>query len=864
MAKSICITRVKNLLKKSSIQKIKQDEIMNAIETAMAEKRLSNIDEINVDAIAKDVSEQIKAQKKKDKINAIRDEIIIRKDVEKVLTNFANREKEGLISLLVGSNDIVPGAKDGVAQRQGSAMANLIGGANIALKKAGVYEMFKNMDIKVQRRVTNTIAELHQQKTVIEERAGLKPPITEKDPDIIKVAEVMENYSETVRQMLNERGANIPRIWGWVIKQSNDMFEARGAARRLGLKLDDIVVDPNLKGTDINYNKNFTAWKNFAMQKLDGDRTFVKTDDIDSFMLNSYNSIVGNKTQVTQGIDSVYGGRNITKGAGNKRVLHYKTANDWFDYHEKFGTGTLQEAFFSGLHTAGRNIGMIDKLGSTPTENFKKIHYAVNKRLIEGQRSTESVKSFEPFVKFLYEIDGTARTVDNFALAKYSSIIRNVGAFSKLGGAVVSASADVVLYGSEMSSQGDTFLGSTADAMGSLARLSKTQDKKDIAEGLGFIVDGQIHDTAPARNQIGDNLSKNMSKIQRIYYELNLLTPWTNNLKQNAMLSMANYYAKQKNLKFNKLNKQLQELFTKYNIDSVKWDVIRNKAVVKADDGKEFINIAELDTIPDIDMERILGRSDLSKKELQVEKTNFKYSVSGMLLDRMIHAVIQPDARVRATMTQSFRKGTPMGEIMGFVGQFKSFPMALVNMVGGRDAALFRAGPNQDIGRGIRGMAATYTALLLFGYISMTLKDILKGRGPRDPKKKETILAALMQGGGLGIYGDVLFREQRDSSTVIAGLAGPSITTAADVILALNYGIRGEGGNAGKAAYRAVSQNIPFANLFYIKAAFDYLIGYQMMETMSPGALKRVEQRMKREYNQEFLFTKPSTQFKGF
>ena len=41
MAKNICITRVKNLLKKSSIQKIKQDEIMNAIETAMAEKRLS-------------------------------------------------------------------------------------------------------------------------------------------------------------------------------------------------------------------------------------------------------------------------------------------------------------------------------------------------------------------------------------------------------------------------------------------------------------------------------------------------------------------------------------------------------------------------------------------------------------------------------------------------------------------------------------------------------------------------------------------------------------------------------------------------------------------------------------------------------
>jgi len=57
--------------------------------------------------------------------------------------------------------------------------------------------------------------------------------------------------------------------------------------------------------------------------------------------------------------------------------------------------------------------------------------------------------------------------------------------------------------------------------------------------------------------------------------------------------------------------------------------------------------------------------------------------------------------------------------------------------------------------------------------------------------------------------------------------------------------------------------NIPFLNLFYIKQAFDYMIGYQIMETVNPGGLNRIEQRMKREYDQEFLFTKPSTKFKG-
>ena len=42
------------------------------------------------------------------------------------------------------------------------------------------------------------------------------------------------------------------------------------------------------------------------------------------------------------------------------------------------------------------------------------------------------------------------------------------------------------------------------------------------------------------------------------------------------------------------------------------------------------------------------------------------------------------------------------------------------------------------------------------------------------------------------------------------------------------------------------------------------MIGFQLMETVNPGVLKRVERRMKKDYNQEYLFTKPSTSNKGF
>ena len=39
--------------------------------------------------------------------------------------------------------------------------------------------------------------------------------------------------------------------------------------------------------------------------------------------------------------------------------------------------GNLKESFFSGLQTAGRNIGIMDTLGTKPQDNFNKIKKAI-------------------------------------------------------------------------------------------------------------------------------------------------------------------------------------------------------------------------------------------------------------------------------------------------------------------------------------------------------------------------------------------------------------------------------------------------------------------------------------------------------
>jgi hypothetical protein len=866
-----CLARVEELLSKSTIRSVRKDEIINQIKIAQAEQKISSIDEINVDKISQEVSEQIKLQKKINKRNAIENEIKGRKYVEYIFDNFEGDEKEGLISILVGTNRRVTGARSAVSTQQQATVNQLIAGFNQKLKNEKVLKLFDKMDKETQRRVVRTMYELNQKKTGMEEQLGMRPPISETNPDIIRLAEILESYSEMIRIKLNDRGANISKLWGYIVRQSHDPYLVRDAAKVLGKKLEDMDdgIDPNLKTKkDINYNRNYKAWRDFVMEKLDQERTFAGVEDIEEFMQFVYNSLVRNQYLKSDGADFTYGsrstarGKDVAKAAGlsAKRVLHFKTADDWFDYNDLFGVGNLKESFFSGLQTAGRNIGIMDTLGTKPQDNFNKIRTAVGNRLNKLGRKSDLTENM--FNKYLRVVDGSIYTVENFGVAKYSAIARSIASMAKLGGATISAAADIGLYGSEMRYQGRSFLGGMFEALSSLAKIKNPQQLKDIAEGLGFIGDNTIYDIA-GRYQVGDNLSKGFTKTQRFFFKLNLLSWWTNTLKEGAMLGMANYFAKQKNLAFDSLNPQLKNLFNVYNIDSTKWNIIRKTAMEKADDGREFINIAMLDQISDADVKKITGLDNLSKREILIEKDKFKASVSGMLLDRSIYAVIEPDARVRATLTQGFLGGTGMGEAIRFFGQFKAFPLSIVQKVLGREIDYFK-GPNKDLARGIVGLGSIIVASGLLGYLSMTIKDLLKGRSPRDPTKLNSVMAAFLQGGGLGIYGDVLFQETRSGGDIIGNIAGPVPLTAFDLVQAIKYGIRGEGGKAGRTAYRAVSQSIPFMNLFYLKTAFDYLIGYQIMETMSPGTLRRIERRMKKNYNQDFLLTKPSSTFKGF
>lgn len=247
---------------------------------------------------------------------------------------------------------------------------------------------------------------------------------------------------------------------------------------------------------------------------------------------------------------------------------------------------------------------------------------------------------------------------------------------------------------------------------------------------------------------------------------------------------------------------------------------------------------------------------DKAREELSDRMYNF-------FSDRVGFAAIKPDAKTRAMMLQGTQPGTWLGSGLRLVTQFKSFPIAFLQKALG--ASMYGSGAN-TMGQAIRSPKAMGDTAQLFlmstvmGYMSMVAKDLVKGREPRDPTDPRTMMAAIQQGGGMGIYGDFLFGESksRTGGTLVSTLAGPTLSTLDDMTDIWRR-IRNGDDAAAKAFSTALSVT-PYMNVFYLRPVLDYMILNSLTEAMNPGALRRREALITQQNEQGWLM-RPSQNY---
>lgn len=764
-----------------------------------------------------------------------------------VRNNFADRPDLGIESLLVGTNLARQGSRLSVAAEQKALGDAYIGGLIHDLERADLTAVLAKGSADVD------IADALW-------RIGNDLDTSKVNDQVVEIARIIQRYQEAARIDANRAGASIGKMPGYIARQSHDS-EKIGAA-------------------------GFNKWVEEIRPRLD-PRTFDGVSDEGKFLRGVFDGLVSGdhlKFNADAKPNGFKGPANIAKKMSQERVLHFKDGVAWHEYNQLYGTGNLREAVLRGLDLSGQNTALMRRLGTNPEANLN-MAMDILKEDLRKSGDTAALQNFNTARNTMIdnrfkEVSGQTRIPGNATQARIAANVRAWQSMSKLGGALLSSFSDLPVAASEMRYQGKSFLGSLAEMVSGLTKGRGSLEQREILSSFGVYADsmrGEIMRRFSADDSIGGRMSRGMG----LFFKLNGLSWWTDANKASAGLMMAHHLAQNKGRAWGSMDESLRRTLSLYDIDSGKWDLLRGMDSRMAD-GRNYLTA---DGISDIPAERIgeylaaQGRK-VSDSAIRETRESLDRSLRAYVNDRVSYAVLEPDARTRSIMNQGTQPGTMMGDLNRFLLQFKSFPAAFMQKTLGRElygrgyaptplGQSFRGGRDLAgvalkglLGKGNGEMAGIAQLLLwstAFGYLSMASKDVFKGREPRPADDPKTWIAAMVQGGGFGIYGDFMFgAANRFGNSAAETAAGPSFGTAFELINLWNR-VR-EGDDAASSALRLAQNNTPFLNLFYSRIAMDHLFLYSVQEALNPGSLRRTEQRIQKENGQEFL-VRPSQSY---
>lgn len=655
-------------------------------------------------------------------------------------------------------------------------------------------------------------------------------------------AKIISKYQESARKLLNDAGAWIRKAPGWIVRQSHDPVKMAKAG--------------------------YLAWRDTIAPLLD-ERTFddVGTDraDRERFMRETYDNL---KTGIHNTADADWlggfkGPASRAKKVSQERVLHFTDAAAWKAYNDKFGTGSVLEAVAGGLHSAARNVALMRVWGPNPRAAFD----ADVRQLLERARDRGNEKEVEKIRNwtteaFFRQVDGTANAAGNPHSARFHANIRSLISQAKLGGVVLSAFPDIAVRASALRHNGITYLEGLGNGLNSLVEGRSSVEREATLDLVHAGAQGILGD-AYSRWSADGTMSGKMSRLNRLFFKLNLQQFWDDRMRGGIGAILSKHLANMQGTAFDRLHRSLQTNLRRYGIGAAEWEVLR-KVDARNVEGETFLTGDRIDDLPDTAFEPIVAarmaehtakvNADLAARQVKYARRDLKTSLNTFYADQVEESITRPGARERALVTLGTSAGTPVGEAIRYIMQFKAFGVGFATKHIARE--FVRNGQLDKT-----GLATLILGTTALGYIAMTAKEMLKGRNPRAPQTPAEALkvfaAAMAQGGGAGIYGDFLFGEaNRFGGGLIATIGGPAVDTAEDIWQLKGKLQRFEDPTAN--LFQLAKNNTPFLNLFYARLALDHMIFYKIQEAMNPGYLRRMEKRV-RDQNQQTFWLKPSS-----
>jgi hypothetical protein len=575
---------------------------------------------------------------------------------------------------------------------------------------------------------------------------------------------------------------------------------------------------------------------------------------------------------------------NYSSRLSQGRTLHAKSYNDWLAYQKRFGYDTPISAVLASLRNGARNGGLIDFFGHNPEKMLDSLAQQEIERISKDRGMPAKDKA-----KLGRELRGindwaTTRVLfgksDIYLGQRGAGILapfRAIQYVTKGAGIILSQLTDPVVLVNNMRFRGKPFLQAYGRTFLEYLHGRGSGESRRIAFLMGEGFNGLIdHLVSPFMH--------NDAPIGLISRATELLFKWTgvswmdDTGRAVGTRMMAADLGSVAAKRYEALDIRLRNVLDLQGITPEKWEAIRASAW-DGETGYRYITADRIELLPDDVIEPLVsdrieaaieGKKEeaaaaIRQKLIDQARFDLEVDLRRFFADELSFGMLNnPSVRTRAVTTAGRERGTWVGEIVRMFMSFKAFTVGFTQNVLGRQffSAPQYATQAETILRQSLSIGELMATLTLAGLASMWAKDLVKGRSPRGlfdddgNLRFETLMAAFAQSGGLGIYGDFLFgRENRFGNDMISTVAGPAfgdlinlgsaIATSRDVA----YG-RAKPDEAARKWFSLAQGNLPFINSPYTKAAADFLFLNAIRESLSPGYLRRQNQRLKEQFGQ--------------
>ena len=557
---------------------------------------------------------------------------------------------------------------------------------------------------------------------------------------------------------------------------------------------------------------------------------------------------------------------------GNKRLDHrflvFKDAESYMAYQAKFGDEDVISTIYQHLESISRDTAMMRALGPNPNSGWRYMKDLVRvntKDLPIKQR--ESVRAKLEGLENLY-MAHTGRL--NSAADKWWAMgfagLRHILTSAVIGSATLLAQSD--FFFSRMTSK---FLGLPAyKANRKTLKLIKEGMVKDktwskIAIRSGLIGEHWSTIASAANRYFIDTDAPILAKM---FSDATLRASGLSHLTQAGRWAFGMEFMGFMGDNFNKSWKELDALtkrgklqsygnrsFTQtletYGIREGDWEIIRSTKLYDAAIDDDTLKTGQALFFKPEDL---LKRTDLDPAQRELLHAR----IMEMIFTETDHAIPTASMRGRALIMGKNKPGTLAGEILASGLMFKNFAIAIGFthiMRGLRET-------------GLKGKAGYLVPFLigttLMNAYSHEMREILKGRdlvnfsNMDKDQQFQYWLARIIGGGGLGIFGDLIYSEsegQNYGTDVTDAILGLPVAFAKDAYGLVDETFRlipgGKESKIGKELSNFVKKYTPGSSLWYLRAAWERIIVDTLQNLIDPDFHKRNLNTIKRYQKKE-------------